>query len=447
MNVQVIAELMTARAIDCLLVGIPIALGAWVVLRFVQFRNSAVRFFICFAALLAITSVLFFGAQQAFSVGTSRMPEITISQSAALYFFFGWAAFSFTALFRLVLGLWSLRWLRASCVPIDLKAQGLEEFGGLDQAPGRPPVPLLASNQVRVPTAIGFLRPAILLPVWTLHELSREELRAIVLHEAAHIRRSDHWTNLIQKMIRAVVFFHPAVWWIDNRLSLEREICCDDAVLAQSGNPKGYAECLVSLAEKSFLHRPLTLAQAAVSRVKHTALRIAKILDGKERKSTATWKPALIAFTAFSALSFLALEHTPQFVAFKNGEPTVASVAAEPEFPLRGTMIVPATLRESRPVQAVNAEERTAMRDLPKVVKHKIPAETPDLLTNLYPREHGPMVVNSNVRESAAPQFMLVVFQSAQYDRDGNVVVTTFVWRVSMPAKAPMGNVVNPRST
>ena len=59
------------------------------------------------------------------------------------------------------------------------------------------------------------------------------------------------WTNLLQKLVRAVFFFHPAVWWIENRLSLEREMACDDMVLAQTASasttaraPRGAAETL-----------------------------------------------------------------------------------------------------------------------------------------------------------------------------------------------------------
>ena len=65
-----------------------------------------------------------------------------------------------------------------------------------------------------------------------MQELSTLELNAILLHELAHLRRRDDWTNLIQKIVGALLFFHPAVWWIEKKLALEREMACDDLVLA-----------------------------------------------------------------------------------------------------------------------------------------------------------------------------------------------------------------------
>ena len=96
----------------------------------------------------------------------------------------------------------------------------------------------LVSDDVRVPTALGFFRPAVVLPSWTLRDLSPDELKVIVLHELAHLRRWDDWTNLAQKFVKAIFFFHPAVWWIDSRLALEREIACDDMVLEQTANAR-----------------------------------------------------------------------------------------------------------------------------------------------------------------------------------------------------------------
>ena len=94
-------------------------------------------------------------------------------------------------------------------------------------------------------------------------ELSTAELNSILIHELAHLRRWDDWTNLGQQILKALLFFHPAVWWIESKLALEREMACDDAVLAKTANPRGYAQCLISVAEKSFARRGLALAQAA----------------------------------------------------------------------------------------------------------------------------------------------------------------------------------------
>jgi beta-lactamase regulating signal transducer with metallopeptidase domain len=128
-------------------------------------------------------------------------------------------------------------------------------------------VSVLVSQRLEVPTAIGFYKPAIILPKWLLESTPAEELKYILLHELAHLRRRDDWTNLAQKILKALLFFLPSVWWIERRLSLDREMACDDAVLAHSGSPRGYAECLARVAERSFLRRQIALAQAVVGRV------------------------------------------------------------------------------------------------------------------------------------------------------------------------------------
>jgi beta-lactamase regulating signal transducer with metallopeptidase domain len=179
------------------------------------------------------------------------------------------------------------------------------------------------SEDVRVPSAIGFWNRTIVLPAWALRELPPEDLNVILLHEFAHLRRWDDWTNLIQKIIRALFFFHPAVWWIENRLAVEREMACDDAVLATTANPHGYASCLVSLLEKSLAHRlehrPWSMAQAAVRRAHEASLRLAQILDKNRPVATRVWRPALAIVGAFSVVCLMALPLAPRFVAFDRG--------------------------------------------------------------------------------------------------------------------------------
>ena len=142
-----------------------------------------------------------------------------------------------------------------------------------------------------------------------------EDLNVILLHEFAHLRRGDDWTNLIQKVVHALFFFHPAVWWIERRLSVEREMACDDAVLAETANPHGYAACLVSLLEKVWRiassGKRWAMAQAAVRRAHEASLRLAQILDSNRPMATRVWKPALGMVGAFAVVCLLALPLAP----------------------------------------------------------------------------------------------------------------------------------------
>jgi beta-lactamase regulating signal transducer with metallopeptidase domain len=110
-------------------------------------------------------------------------------------------------------------------------------------------VQLLESAAVEVPTVIGWLRPVVLLPATSLTGLSTEQMEMILAHELAHIRRNDFFVNLMQAVVETLLFYHPAVWWISNRIRVEREHCCDDVAVAVSGKPLVYARALTRLEE------------------------------------------------------------------------------------------------------------------------------------------------------------------------------------------------------
>jgi hypothetical protein len=122
------------------------------------------------------------------------------------------------------------------------------------------PIELLESFSAQVPMVIGWLRPAILIPTGTLAGLTVEQIDHILAHELAHIRRHDYLVNLIQCLAEAVLFYHPAVWWVSARIRAERENCCDDLAVAAAGNPRSLAQALGFLAEQSATTPPLAFA-------------------------------------------------------------------------------------------------------------------------------------------------------------------------------------------
>ena len=98
-----------------------------------------------------------------------------------------------------------------------------------------------------MPTVVGWLRPAILLPIAALAALSPSQVEAILAHELAHIRRHDYAVNVLQTLAETLLFYHPAVWWLSKRIRVEREHCCDDVAIAICGDPVGYAQALAEL--------------------------------------------------------------------------------------------------------------------------------------------------------------------------------------------------------
>ncbi len=227
-------------------------------------------------------------------------PLITIPGFWGLLLFLAWVLATCVAMLRLATGLWRLRGLRRSCIVIDAAELDLAVQKTIADFNSSRSVTLATSERLSVPAAIGFFRPMIVIPSWALRELLPEELNIILLHEFAHLRRWDDWTNLLQKIVRALFLFHPAVWCIESRLSLEREMACDDLVLAETANPRRYAECLIALLEKSFVRRGWAMAQAVVHRAREASLRLAQILDVRRPDTSHVWKPALSLVGAFS---------------------------------------------------------------------------------------------------------------------------------------------------
>jgi multidrug resistance efflux pump/beta-lactamase regulating signal transducer with metallopeptidase domain len=102
--------------------------------------------------------------------------------------------------------------------------------------------------RLKAPILVGVFKPMILLPPAALAGWSVEQLEMVLLHELAHVRRWDNVVNLVQRFIEALLFFHPAVWWISAWVRLERESCCDQIVVSRTGKPREYAETLAAFA-------------------------------------------------------------------------------------------------------------------------------------------------------------------------------------------------------
>lgn len=108
-------------------------------------------------------------------------------------------------------------------------------------------VRLLESVAIEVPMVVGWWRPLILMPASALAGLSVLQLEAILAHELAHVRRHDILVNLLQALVETVLFFHPAVWWLSDRIREEREYCADDVAVESCGNALFYARALATL--------------------------------------------------------------------------------------------------------------------------------------------------------------------------------------------------------
>ena len=407
-----IAHISVERVLNSLPEGLLIVLLAWLLLRVVGRQNAGTRFAVWITALIAVVSLPFMGLfaqKSAHFAPMSAHPHFAIPLFWILPISVLWIIGSGIAMARVAAGLWQVRAIRKSSKVVDptLLASGLQD---VLQDSSRAVI-LAESTEVRVPTAIGFFKPMIVFPSWTLRELSSGELRIILIHELAHVRRRDDWTNLLQKLVRALFFFHPAVWWIDSRLTLEREMACDDAVLAKTGNPRAYAGCLVDLLEKNCAQRGWAMAQAAVHRAHEASLRIARILDSRRVGTTRVAKlvPGTAAIFSLGCVGLLLW--APKLVVFQPvgiiataNNADLSSVPAD-RFP--APKVVPASFRVNSPASQFPGVKKTSHHSRPAAVK---PA-TVDVKASISPRERKPQVILAKAvqkRNLMAPTLLFV---------------------------------------
>ena len=205
-----------------------------------------------------------------------------------------WAMLSAARAVKLAAGAVRLRRIAREALPVEAGAAS----AALLRHAGRA-VDLCVSAEVGRPSVVGFLRPRVLLPPALFAALSPDDLRQVLLHEMEHLRRRDDWTNLAQKLALVALPLHPALFWVERRLCVERELACDDGVLQAGGGPlrgatrKAYAACLVSLAEHAVLRRGASLALGAWERQSELARRVHRIL----RRPEPVARPAVARLT------------------------------------------------------------------------------------------------------------------------------------------------------
>ncbi len=442
-DLHTLARMASTGILNSLLAGIAIALLAWAVTRLCDRRGAGTRFAVWFSALVAIASlpwVCRLGANYSHSAASASGSVMTLPASFASYLFIAWIVGAVLGLLRVGLSLYRLRQLRATCTPVDLSRLGTRLSTSLAEMQAHRRVTLCSSEAVRVPAAIGYFRPMIVFPAWALQEIPAAELDAILLHELAHLRRWDDWTNLAQKIVKAVFFFHPAVWFVESRLSLEREMACDDAVLAASFSPRDYAESLIGLAERSFLRRGVELAQAAVSHVQQLRMRIVEILRKNRRGSGGVWKPAVAVMAVAGFVGVYNVSSGPHLFAFatdgSQAASTIASITADP-LPT-GARLQPVNLNYADQFLHRDVTTRsTSVRRVRTTSRTHVTLAQRDANRGFFVTEIAapPMMVLSNLttkESAAAPSAVLVVMQGEQLGMNGPVV-----WRLTVIQMSP----------
>jgi TonB family protein len=177
-------------------------------------------------------------------------------------------------------------------------------------------VRVAVSQHVAGPVAIGPFRPVILIPAELINKLGDEQLEQVGLHEAAHLARWDDAWLLVQRIVTAIFVLNPVVHWIAARLDIERELACDDAVVAATGQARNYAECLTRVAELANGLAGSPLAASAVENRSVLERRLDMLLDKNRNPRRHLFKMRLAAVLPLILLGFAITLAAPHWLAF-----------------------------------------------------------------------------------------------------------------------------------
>lgn len=245
-----------------------------------------------------------------------RLPErfrFSVPPLLAVMLFVLWALVALGLLVKVIVSLVRLEALKRDSLPLPIEYRDRMSRWTLAQK-GLRDVRICVSDKIEVPVAVGLFDAMILIPKHLLDELSQEEIDQISLHELAHLRRGDDWTNGLQRIVQALFFFNPAILWMAQQLDLEREVACDDWVLLQTNDVRPYAFCLTKMAEvTAWPHRALAAPGVFVTR-KSLSIRVERLLrGGRDIRTRVTFAPATIVGATVIVLFFVLQSVAPSF--------------------------------------------------------------------------------------------------------------------------------------
>lgn len=218
----------------------------------------------------------------------------------------GWTLGSLIMLVRLAAGYRYLRNLKSKADPLSFP-----DFAGNRK------VRVLESSQVVSPIAVGFRRPAVIVPSRLAQRLSEEELDRVLVHEYAHLIRRDDWMNLLARTLQGLLWFHPLAWFILRRIAIERELACDAWVVHQTGNARAYAAVLLKLTQlRQQAYGDPVLATGILGQRTHLSHRIEELSKMSRRLVPVVSRARLGLASAVILLCTIGALQSPAFITF-----------------------------------------------------------------------------------------------------------------------------------
>lgn len=285
-------------ALNWLTQGAIVAIAAAAGLRAIPRSRTQARYSFVWVALLLVAALpalplVFAAANDAPAVETGSIPAAAVVTMPVAWWSSSATAISLWSIWlavhavRFIVGVVRVRNARRQShdCPADVLAQ-LPHFSQVSTT-GRP-ARVMLSDRVRLAVVLGCGAPVIAVAPRVLAQLSVADLDRVVTHEWAHVQRRDDIVQLVQQLVRLIVGWHPAAWWLDRQLEFEREVACDELAVRVTGSAKAYATCLATLAALPPAPiRPLPALAVTSSRLRR---RLVRILAGPSAGMVRPWR-------------------------------------------------------------------------------------------------------------------------------------------------------------
>jgi beta-lactamase regulating signal transducer with metallopeptidase domain len=307
------------------------------VLRLMARTRAHARFLVCWLALASTATLPLLSAGMrmtptppiAASAATLGTPIVTMPAawwtSSSLVMVVGGLWFLW-AVGRLAADVVATRRSRARCSAFPADLESRLRCWTMVRTRGRR-ASLALSRDVGAGAVLGMGRPIVAVAPVLLLRLTPDEIDRVVIHEWAHVQRRDDLLGIAHAMVRLIAGWHPAVWWLERRMLIEREIACDETAVAVTGCPRRYAACLTTIAGLP----PAAMAPMSAMGVLSTSalsVRVTRILSGHTLASR-TWSTAasVIAMLLLIACSFALAGHR----LVEAAEPAVSTALTAPD--------------------------------------------------------------------------------------------------------------------
>jgi beta-lactamase regulating signal transducer with metallopeptidase domain len=278
-----------------------VAVASFVMLLAMERTRANARYIVCWAAALFVTMLPALPQLRSAAVSPDAFrvapvdPFVSLPDvwwTSTFVILAAWTLWVSVQIVRFVSAVVAIRRARARTRAFPSDVESMMPHWRRVRSDGRRAT-LVLSDSVATAAVLGWGAPMIAVAPSLVTTLDADELDRVLIHEWAHVQRRDDLVNILQIVVRIIAGWHPALWWIDRRLHLEREIACDEMTVAAAGSPKSYAACLMKLATVRETRRSLRTAPAVLT-ASGLRARVVKIVS-PHRSIAPAWSRSIAA--------------------------------------------------------------------------------------------------------------------------------------------------------